>query len=274
MEVITLQSGSSGNCIYVESDGIRLLFDAGISGRQAEMRLRQYGKEIRDVDALIISHDHSDHTQCMGPIHRKFGIPIYCTQSTFHSVDRRNKLGRVNDVRFFDVADDIRIEHLTIATIETPHDSHDSVIFIVDNTRRRLGIMTDLGHVFDGLASAIQTLDAVILESNYDVEMLKFGPYPPHLKKRIAGPGGHISNAESAQLLRNADPARLQWACLAHLSEENNDPDVALQTHRELLGDRFELSCADRRMASPVMRIDDPCEPLVENVRQSSNALF
>ena len=275
MEVITLQSGSNGNCIYVETDGIRLLFDAGISGQQASLRLAQHGKDIRDVDALIISHDHGDHTRCMGPMHRKFGIPIYCTRSTRQSMDLRNKLGRVDAIRFFEVGETICFGHLTIETIATPHDSNDSVMFVVDNSRRRLGIMTDLGHVFRGLADTISTLDAVILESNYDVDMLETGPYPYHLKKRIAGPGGHINNKEAAQLLLHADPARLQWACLAHLSEENNDPQIALQTHREVLGERFELYCANRNAVSSVLRVEDPCESLVENLgKTSSRALF
>ncbi len=263
MEVITLQSGSSGNCVYVETDGVRLLFDAGISGRQAQERLAQHGKDIHDVDALIISHDHSDHTSCMGVYHRKFGLPIYCTPATHTIVDRRKRLGRVSDVRHFDAGETLWFGQVAVETLSTPHDGADGVVFIIDNSRRRFGILTDLGHVFDGLEAAVASLDAVLIESNYDPDMLAQGPYPPALQERISGPGGHISNLEAARLLQRTDSSRLQWACLAHLSDENNAPDVALQTHRQLLGNEFPVSCADRFLATDPLKVEDPCEGIV-----------
>lgn len=262
MEVITLQSGSSGNCVYVETDGVRLLFDAGISGRQAQERLAQHGKDIRDVDALIISHDHSDHTSCMGVFHRKFGLPIFCTRGTHSVVERRKKLGRVSEVHHFEAGQTLWFGQVSVETLSTPHDGVDGVVFVVDNSRRRFGILTDLGHVFDGLDSVIASLDAVLLESNYDTDMLVNGPYPEALQKRISGPGGHISNLEAAQLLQRADNSRLQWACLGHLSDENNAPDVALQTHFDLLGTEFPVQCADRYTVTAPLRIEDPCEGL------------
>ena len=255
MEVITLQSGSSGNCVYIETGGVRLLFDAGISGRQAELRLAEHGKEIRDVDALIISHDHRDHTSCMGIYHRKFGLPIYVTPSTFKTVSQRMKLGHVGDVRHFQAGDTLWFESVCVETISTPHDAADGVVFIVDDATHRFGILTDLGHVFDGLEQAVASLDAVLVESNYDPQMLESGPYPEFLKERISGPRGHLSNVEAAHLLKRAESTRLKWACLAHLSDENNDPSVAMRTHHEILGPDFPLKCADRQKASEVLRV-------------------
>tara|TARA_R110002049_G_scaffold2750_4_gene21963 strand:- start:133933 stop:134700 length:768 start_codon:yes stop_codon:yes gene_type:complete len=255
MEVITLQSGSSGNCVYIETGGVRLLFDAGISGRQAEQRLAEHGKDIRAVDALIISHDHRDHTSCMGVFQRKFGLPIYITPSTLETVLRRMKLGRVNDVRHFRAGDSLWFDTVCVETISTPHDAADGVVFIVDDSTHRFGILTDLGHVFDGLANAVASLDAVLVESNYDPDMLAAGPYPQFLKERISGPRGHISNHEAAQLLKHAELTRLKWACLAHLSDENNDPLLAMQTHHQILGSDFPLKCADRQKASELMRL-------------------
>ena len=157
MDVITLQSGSSGNCVYVESDGVRLLFDAGISGRQAEQRLAEHGRDIRDVDALIISHDHRDHTCCMGVFHRKFGMPIYVTRRTFETTRRRMKLGVLRDVQHFQAGEALRFGHVTIETLKTPHDAADGVVFVVDNSRQRFGVFTDLGHVFQELVQAVGT---------------------------------------------------------------------------------------------------------------------
>ena len=140
-------------------------------------------------------------------------------------------------------------------TIRTPHDAEDGVVFVVDDGKHRLGIMTDLGHVFDGLGDVVASLDAVLLESNYDPELLANCSRPEWLKKRIAGPEGHISNFEAAELLNAAASTRMQWACLGHLSEENNTPTLALDTHRKILGDRLPLSVASRYEVSAVMEI-------------------
>ena len=255
MEVIALQSGSSGNCVYIESNGVRLLFDAGISGRQAQQRLAEHGKDIRDVNALIISHDHSDHTACMGIYQRKFGLPIYVTPSTFDTVERKMKVGKVDDIRHFNAGETLWFNHVSVETMSTPHDAADGVVFVVDDSKHRFGLLTDLGHVFQGLEQAVETLDAVLIESNYDPDMLEYGPYPWFLKERIRGPKGHLSNAEAATLLKSAKQSRLQWACLAHLSDENNDPHVALRTHHEILGEGFPLKCADREAATEVLRL-------------------
>ncbi|MGB7346489.1 MAG: MBL fold metallo-hydrolase [Pirellulaceae bacterium] len=256
MEVIALQSGSSGNCVYVESDGVRLLFDAGISGRQAQQRLAEHGKDICDVDALIISHDHRDHTACMGVYHRKFGIPIFVTRPTLDTVSARMKVGKVDDIRYFNAGETLWFNHLSVETLPTPHDAADGVVFVLDDSKHRFGILTDLGHVFEELPATIASLDAVLIESNYDIEMLQYGPYPQFLKERISGPHGHLSNEDAAYLLQNALPSKLKWACLAHLSDENNDPQTALRTHHEILGHNFPLKCADRRAATEVLRIE------------------
>ncbi len=254
MEVIPLQSGSSGNCVYVESHDVRLLFDAGISGRKAQERLADYGKDIRDVDALIISHDHRDHVCCLGAIHRKFGLPVYITKRTLETTQRRMKLGELTEVSHFDAGDTLCFGPVSVETFSTPHDAADGVVFVVDDTRCRFGLLTDLGHVFDGLREKVAALDAVLVESNYDPDMLAAGPYPQFLKTRISGPRGHLSNVDCANLLKSAS-ARLQWACLAHLSDENNDPETAMRTHREILGYDFPLQCANRQSTTGMLRV-------------------
>ena len=128
---------------------------------------------------------------------------------------------------------------VTVETIRTPHDGVDGVAFVVDDGRHRLGILTDLGHVFDGLKTVIASLDAVLVECNYDPTMLAEGFYPELLKRRIRGAGGHLSNVDAAELVRTSAGSRLQWVCLGHLSAENNNPELALNTHREMLGTGF-----------------------------------
>ncbi len=253
MITIALQSGSNGNAIYVEAAGVRLLFDAGISGRQAGLRLQGYGHAIRAVDALLLSHAHADHTRCAGVYHRLFGMPIHTTAATHKTVARY--IGKLRDVRCFAPGQTLTFGDVQVHAIPTPHDATDSVAFVVEHDGRRLGILTDLGHRFPALCELLPTLDAVYLESNYDPQLLADGSYPPELKARIRGDAGHLSNHECAALLQRCDPRRLRWAALAHLSQHNNHPELALQTSRALLGDKFPLTIAPRFGVSDELRV-------------------
>ncbi len=245
MLAVSLQSGSNGNCIYVESAGVKLLFDAGISGWQAELRLARHGRDIRDVDALIISHEHGDHIGCAGIYQRKYGLPVYATPGTIGAARRKLSLGKMQDVRHFDSGCVLDFGSVAVETVPTEHDAADGVGFVVVSEGKRLGILTDLGHICRRLKRVIASLDAVFIESNYDPDRLAAGRYPEYLKQRIRGPKGHLSNIEAAELLA-AHGQRLTWACLAHLSEENNDPDLALDTHRGIVGKKLTLHVATR----------------------------
>jgi phosphoribosyl 1,2-cyclic phosphodiesterase len=253
MVAVSLQSGSSGNCIFVEAGNVRLLFDAGICGAEAERRLSCCGYDIRQVDALIISHDHSDHALYAGVYQRKYGLPIYATPKTLSEADRRHGLGSLKDVSLFFAGGKLRFGDISVESLPTPHDGADGAAFVVDAGGKRLGIMTDLGHVFEGLGEVMAELDAVFIESNYEPSMLAAGPYPAFLKRRIAGPGGHISNAEAAELLRAC--TRLKWACLSHLSGHNNSPEAALLRHRQILRRDLPLYIAGRSAATGIMRV-------------------
>jgi len=246
MLAISVASGSNGNCIYVEAGGLRLLIDAGISGSQAAERLALRGRDIRKVDALLVTHDHGDHSRSVGIFQRMFGMPIHITPRTLETATKRHRLGRMSDIRYFQSGGAIDLGDVRVETIPTPHDSADSVGFVIDDGERRLGILTDLGHVFPLLPKTLATLDAVFLESNYDPEMLDNGPYPPFLKHRVRGPEGHISNLDAAELTDSIRSTRLQWVCLAHLSQQNNTPEVAMATHRAVRGPDAELHLASR----------------------------
>ncbi|HBJ33484.1 MAG TPA: MBL fold metallo-hydrolase [Planctomycetaceae bacterium] len=260
MEVISLQSGSSGNCVFVRSGETCLLFDAGISGVKAESRLAEYGHNIRDCQALVLSHEHSDHICGVGVFHRKFGLPVYANLRTWNATRAKPSTGRIERAKHFVSGETFQIGSLRIETLRTPHDAIEGVCFVIEDTDsgQRFGLLTDLGHVFSGLQKVIGTLDAVLIESNYDDGMLRHGPYPQHLKNRISGKGGHISNDDAATLLDMRDARRLQWACLGHLSDHNNSPEVALATHRQRHGNRFPIFCADRDGSTqmPVIKRD------------------
>jgi phosphoribosyl 1,2-cyclic phosphodiesterase len=253
MQTISLQSGSSGNCIYVETKGVRLLFDAGICGSEAARRLAARDRDIRTVDGLIISHDHGDHVRHAGVYQRKFGLPVYVTAKTLSAAEEKMPLGPMHDVRLFMAGGSLRFGDVTVETIPTPHDGADGSAFVIVSGGKRLGILTDLGHVFEELFPVMASLDAVFLESNYDPVMLTKGSYPAFLKKRIQGPEGHISNIEAAELLQAG--SRLKWACLAHLSKNNNHPAIALDTHRKILSSDLTLYAASRHSCSDVLTL-------------------
>ncbi len=248
MITFSLQSGSNGNAIYVEAGGVRLLFDAGISGKQAAMRLAENGREIRDVDALILSHDHTDHTRCAGIYQRKFGLPIYLTPATLAAC--ASNLGRIDDVRHFQAGSSMAFGEVLVHTIPTPHDGVDGVAFVVEAEGKRLAILTDLGHPFDALADVLGRVDAAYLESNYDPRMLEEGDYPEFLKRRIRGNGGHLANAEAAELVRRCG-GHLRWIALSHLSENNNTPEAAAATFHEIVGRGFPCHIAGRYEVGP-----------------------
>jgi len=243
----SLQSGSNGNCIYVEAGPVRLLFDAGISGKHAERRLEETGRDIRDCQGLFISHEHSDHIRCAGIYQRKFGIPLYVTRQTLGAA---RGLGKLRDVRHFQSGGSVEIGPVRVHSLRTPHDAADGVAFVVEHEGRRLGILTDLGHPFPRLSSILPELNGAYLESNYDPHMLETGRYPRALKARIRGGRGHLSNIQSALLGKNSMRSKLGWIAISHLSEENNHPELALATHREHVGRHFPIYLASRHERS------------------------
>lgn len=253
MITFSLQSGSNGNSIYVEAEGVRLLFDAGISGRAAESRMLQHGRDIRRVQALIISHDHVDHVRSAGIFQRMFGLPIYMTRQTHAAL--WSNLGRLHDIRYFKSGDALTFGSVTVHTIPTPHDAADGVAFVVEAGGKRLGILTDLGHAFSGLSSVVESVDGAYLECNYDPDMLETGGYPLHLKDRIRGAGGHLSNDDSADLLRTCGRKLPKWIAAAHLSEENNTPELAIGAQHRAVGRSYPVHLAPRYGVSEVFEL-------------------
>ena len=275
MEILSLQSGSSGNCTIVRAGDTTIMVDAGISGKKCVDRMAEHGWDDCRLDALLVTHDHSDHVQSLGVQHRRHEMPVWVSPSTWRVIVDRKRPGRIRGLHHFEAANPFTIGELLIEPIATPHDAVDGVCFNIEHltTGIRFGIWTDLGHVFDDLRTQLPTLDAVMIESNYDEDMLRYGVYPRHLKERIAGRRGHLSNRDAALLVKQYGGPRLQWVCLSHLSDENNSPELAVREHRHHYGDRYAIQCADRHHATSPMAIRPPHRCHLRPVKQMELAL-
>jgi len=242
MDLFVLSSGSCGNCAFVRSGDTRIIVDAGIPVRTIKHLLASIGESIDDLDGLLITHDHRDHMKSAEIVARRHAVPVFVTEKTLaggshlfpRPIDPKRTVA-------FRSGDRFSIGALDIESVPTPHDAADPVGFVVDDGVRRLGVFTDLGHGFDGFGERLGSLDAVMLETNYDDDMLEFGPYPAYLKRRIRGTHGHLSNLDAASLLRDSRSERLRTVIASHLSEENNHPERVLDTFRRTL-DEAHLS--------------------------------
>ena len=255
MNVIPLQSGSKGNCFFIESNQTRLLVDAGITFRQANLRLQSHHRDIYDVDHIFVTHDHSDHSKYIWDYQKRLSVPVHLTPKTKVAIKGSAPPDSTNSIRCFSAGDSIQAGNILVHSIPTPHDAADGVAFVLECDGHRIGILTDLGYAFAGLKEILKSLDAVIIESNYDDTMLNSGPYPEFLKRRIRGNGGHLSNQDSAKLIYKFGSANMQWVCLCHLSDENNCPETAIRAHQAWLGDDFPLFVANRHEVSEMMRV-------------------
>ncbi len=220
-----LASGSSGNCIWVRGGGAEVLVDCGLSARETARRLSTVGLEMDRIEAAVCSHGHGDHVCGAAVLARRFGLKIHATTETLGLIrgdPPKSSLCAIPRAGSF------RIKGLSFTTFATLHDAPGSVALVIDDGETRLGVVTDLGVVTEGLVRGFQGLDGLVLESNHDEDMLEGGPYPYFLKKRIAGVGGHLSNRQAGDLLGRLAHPGLQQLTLAHLSEENNRPEKAL----------------------------------------------
>jgi phosphoribosyl 1,2-cyclic phosphodiesterase len=233
MELSIIASGSNGNCYLLQSDGVSVLFDAGKSFSETAGRMAALGKAIEEVDGIVLSHAHGDHYQGIGPIARRLRIPVYVREEVYTACRRR--LGPV-DVRHFDAG--FRIKDLEITPVETSHDIT-SCGFVVG----RFGIFTDTGCVTTQMKDIIQDLDVLLLESNYDEEMLMNGPYPRHLKERIVSERGHLSNDDASDFV-SRHGRHLSLVFLAHLSEKNNSAEKVRETFESINADLPYVVCS------------------------------
>lgn len=234
MELCSIASGSSGNCIYAGSDRVHLLIDAGISKKKIEEGLNGIGLKADELDGILVTHEHLDHIKGLGVMARRYGIPMYATGGTIRAALSCKQIGEVDSSLFCPIRadEDFQIGDMTIHPISTYHDAAEPVAFVLKNGTHAMGVITDLGKYDDAIVDSLQNLDVLLLEANHDVNMLQVGVYPYYLKQRILGDLGHLSNEASGRLLCEVLHDGMKKIVLGHLSKENNYPQLAYETVR------------------------------------------
>ena len=265
MRLCSIASGSSGNCIYVGTDTTHVLVDVGISRKRTEEGLHSLGIDPRILDAVFITHEHSDHISGLGVFSRKYNVPIYATPKTVEAICRCRSLGAIDESLFQTVRADesFTIKDMTVNPMRISHDAADPVAFRIACGKKKMAVATDLGVYTDYTIEHLKGLDVLLLEANHDIHMLQVGAYPYPLKQRISGELGHLSNETAGKLLCQVLHDDLKAVMLGHLSKENNYAELAYETVKlEIaLGDTpykpgdFPLSVAGREEASACIAV-------------------
>jgi phosphoribosyl 1,2-cyclic phosphodiesterase len=254
--ICSLNSGSNGNCYYVGNQHEAILVDAGLSCRETEKRMLRAGLSMGKVKAIFVSHEHSDHIRGIPVIAKKYDLPVYITPGTLsNSSFLRLELER-HYVMLLTAFTEIAIGNLTITAFPKIHDAMDPHSFIVCCGDIRIGVFTDLGRCCDQLIAHFKQCHAAFLEANYDEAMLDAGRYPWHLKNRIRGGRGHLSNREALQLFIDHRPQQLSHLLLAHLSQDNNNPELVQQLFNQH-ANSTHVTVASRHVESAVYYIGD-----------------
>lgn len=238
MELCSIASGSSGNCIYVGTDDTHLLVDAGISKKRIEEGLHSIDIDPEKLDGILITHEHSDHISGLGVMARKYHMPIYAPPETVHGIFYGSNVGRIEPELFHYIEPDgsFEIGDVEVTPFSIPHDAANPVGYTFRSGDKKIGVATDLGVYNDTIMENLKGAQALLLEANHDVHMLEAGTYPYYLKRRILGERGHLSNENSGILLGRIWHKELKHVFLGHLSKENNYPDLAYESVRlELL---------------------------------------
>lgn len=238
LKFCSIASGSSGNCQYIQTDKVKLLIDAGLSGKRIQNGLESVGIDPKTLDGILVTHEHKDHIKGVGILSRRFNIPIYANNNTWDNM--RSYLGKLEDknIQIINTNDDFNIKNLNISTFNTSHDAVDSLGYSFEFNNKKVSIVTDTGIIDDNIKNKIKNSDILMLESNHDIEMLKVGRYPYFLKKRILSNIGHLSNETAGNIISDIFTGKRQRVLLAHLSEENNFPELAYQTVVNILKDK------------------------------------
>ncbi len=260
MDFCPITSGSSGNCIYIGSDRHSVLIDAGISGKRIEAGLRTIDRTCRDIDAVLVTHEHSDHIKGIGILARRYGIPIYTTKGTAAALEEMTQVGKIPEglLHIIEPESPFKIGDLEIRAFSVSHDAAQPVGYRVECGEKSAAVATDMGEYTDYTVEQLQKLDVLLLESNHDLRMLQAGHYPYYLKRRIMSEKGHLSNDDAGRLLCRLLHDDIRHIYLGHLSHENNYEALAFETVSQevTMGDcpykaaDFDISIAHRDIVS------------------------
>jgi len=261
MKFCSLASGSSGNSYYIGTENTNVLIDAGISGKRICQELEaKVGLAGAVLDGIFVTHEHVDHIQSIGVLARKFKTPLYATEGTWEGM--QNKIGKVDPelCHVLDNSGSMEMGDVDVEWFPTSHDANESVGYVIRKDKKAVGLATDTGIINDRMIDALTNVDLLILEANHDEKMLATGRYPAYLKKRIHSSQGHLSNTAAGQALLDLAGEKTKAVILAHLSQENNLPSLALTTVGDILSKNkieydFELEVAPRSQSTSCIRL-------------------
>ena len=248
LKFCSLFSGSSGNSLFVQSDQSKILIDCGASGKKICEALASINSSIEDIDAILITHEHSDHVQSLGLISKKYNIPIYINKETFEALSTAQKEKIIKEnVHFTENNKEFILNDLTIKPFDIPHDAADPCGFCISDGESKISIATDIGHMTNSILDNIKNSNFLLLEANYEPDVLKCSSYPFHLKERIASPIGHLSNVEAGKTINYLADFGVKNIMLGHLSNENNFPELAYKSVLEQIEDKeLNINVASR----------------------------
>ena len=226
----SLYSGSSGNSLFVETENTKILIDAGVSSKKIETALNNLQVDPNSLDGILITHEHSDHVQGLGTFAKKFDLPVFANQKTIDAMPKQIEKIPEKNIKKFTIEEKFEIGDLQIKPFSIPHDAANPCGFNIFKNKKKISIATDIGHMTNGIVKNLEDSIFVLLESNYDPEVLKFSRYPYPLKTRIAGPTGHLSNESAGKTISHLLNSGLKQALLGHLSKESNFPELAYKT--------------------------------------------
>ena len=259
----SLYSGSSGNSLFVETKNTKILIDAGVSCKKIETALTDIDINPKSLDGILVTHEHIDHVQALGILSKKFNLPVFVNQETLDAMPKqRDKISDEN-INIFKVNDKFEIGDLLIKPFSIPHDAANPCGFNLYKGNEKISIATDIGHMTNDILRNLEESLFVMLEANYDPEVLRCSPYPFSLKTRIAGPTGHLSNEIAGKTISHLIDSGLKNAMLGHLSKESNFPELAYQTVvDELISKNYNenslsLSVASRDCHSKIINIKE-----------------
>ncbi len=258
MNFCVLGSGSKGNCTLVESGSTSILIDAGFSGKEISRRLALINRSPDDLTAIVVTHEHGDHISGVGVLSRRYNLPVYANYGTHLASESRVK--KLHKRVEFGTGECFVVNDLEIHPFRVSHDTADPVGFVVSDTHSALGYCTDTGRVTKLIAHHIRKCKGLVLEANHDPQMLMDGPYPMPLKQRVRSNQGHLANGDAARFLADLVDSSLQYVVLAHLSETNNLPDLALtrvQQELQSLEPLFNLVLAGQGNPTTLFSLDD-----------------
>ena len=247
----SLYSGSSGNCLFVETDNTKLLIDAGVSLKKIEEGLINMNIDPSTLDGILVTHEHSDHIKSLGSLSRKFDLPVFANPKTYDAMPKQVEKISDKNINKFNVNEKFCINDLEINPFSIHHDAANPCGFNFLNNDKKISIATDIGHMDNDILKKLEGSSFIVLESNYDPEVLKYTKYPFLLKKRIAGPNGHLSNSMAGKVINYLLNNGLNTAMLGHLSKESNFPALAYQTVAdEIISSGTDISKINLSVAS------------------------